>query len=346
MRSLICFCLLFPLIASAAGETVRGGSGRRAGRGATTRASSPAAPGATANCTLAAAGRKALSAIYGTCAVGQTMQPNPSNDRLPDNGVCAGSASSDRDTRSLSALWARRPRSCGATGTPHYSQESPRMSVLRGNVIDAAPRGHNDCSAFVSSILHTSGSRISPRDRDYKAFSTAAIIGWGSGGDCFNVPRFSESTSLLPGDIVVARGGDEGHVIMVDRVGADPFGLRKVASVQQCDRQPNFNDWDFTITESTGKKVGGRKIGPSIWDAKGTFKSKSLSTAVHIARAYIDLYKSACREKFGVRSETKFQRGSYRSRLLRHRGTSDAQCRNPNPPKLRGEECVRSCGNN
>ena len=330
MRKFIYFCLLFPLFADAAPETVRGSSGRRS-RNRT-----------EVNCHIAAAGRMTLSAIYGTCQAGQTMLPNASNERLPEDGVCAGTSSSDRDLRGLQSLYNRRERNCGASKPPQYSQSAPRMTYQRG-VIDPAPNGKNDCSAFVSSILHASGSRIRPNETSFKAYTTASIVGWGDGDDCFAIPKFTESTSLLPGDLIVGRRGRHGHVVMVDRVGADPFGLRKIGSIRQCEQQPNFRDWDFTITESTGKTVNKRKIGPSIWDIKGSFRASSRANANHIVRAYMDLWKSACREKFGTSATTKFSSGNYRSRLLRYQGASRAQCRNSNPPKLRGEQCVQSC---
>lgn len=268
------------------------------------------------------------------------MQPSPSDERLPSGGVCSNSAA--RETRSLSSLWRSNGRSCGSSAKPHYSQRAPRMTYRRG-VLDPAPNGTNDCSAFVSSIIYSSGLRVTPKQSNFVAFTTANMISWGEGGDCFKVGRFTENSSVVPGDVIVARRHGVGHVVMVDRVGEDPFGLRKIASVNDCKREPNFRDWDFTLTESTAKRASGIKIGPSIWDAKKSFSYSARGGNNHSARVFVDLWRSACEAKFGKPRALKFQNGTYKSRLIRHAGNSVVGCTNPNPPELKNQDCVKSC---
>ena len=112
-----------------------------------------------------------------------------------------------------------------------------------------------DCSAYVSSAIGAAGFRYKP-GVDNKAIyvrqnSSKFMNAKSSGFSCFDNISVSKNSSIKPGDIAAVNG----HVVMVDRVGADPFGLKKINQISQCDNL-NYRNFDFSISQSSPSKNG------------------------------------------------------------------------------------------
>lgn len=113
-----------------------------------------------------------------------------------------------------------------------------------------------DCSAFVFTAYATAGLKMKS-GRPLKASDSWA---WGSGAyvepqknglTCLQKISVTPTTSLQNGDIVAVYG----HVLILDRVGADPFGLRKISRREDCSKVSS-QDFDFTVLQSSNSKGG------------------------------------------------------------------------------------------
>lgn len=113
-----------------------------------------------------------------------------------------------------------------------------------------------DCSGFVYTGLAASGLRLSP-GVDMKATGV-----YGISSDMFVEPENNQMTclqkisvtpqsTLKAGDVVAIYG----HVVMIDSVGADPFGINRVGSSAGCSNL-QAKDFDFVIIQSD-PSIGG-----------------------------------------------------------------------------------------
>ncbi len=112
-----------------------------------------------------------------------------------------------------------------------------------------------DCSAYVSSAIAAAGFRYKPGIDNKAVFvrqsSEQFISAKNSGFSCFDNITLTKTETIKPGDIA----GVHGHVVMVDKVGADPFGIKKLTSVSQC-ATIDITNFDFTISQSSPIKNG------------------------------------------------------------------------------------------
>ncbi len=107
-----------------------------------------------------------------------------------------------------------------------------------------------DCSAFVSSAVAVAGMRYSPK------VSNKTIFVRQSSGDfvdpvksnwkCFDRITVKPKVSLMAGDIMAVYG----HVVIIDRVGEDPFGIRNIQNATNC-VNVSYKNFDFTIMQSS-----------------------------------------------------------------------------------------------
>lgn len=185
-----------------------------------------------------------------------------------------------------------------------------------------------DCSAYVSSGIAAAGLRYKPSIQNKPIFirmtSRDFINAKNSGFSCFDNVTVTSQSSIKPGDIV----GVPGHVVVVDKVGVDPFALRFVNNINGCNKL-NYKDFDITITQSSPSKGG---IGVNKYKVKDY-----LDETTKMRTAFTQMGYYACLAKF--------QGKSYKPEVaewgfIRHKGTADCM---DERISMVGESCVQSC---
>lgn len=189
-----------------------------------------------------------------------------------------------------------------------------------------------DCSAYVFSSLAAAGLKMDPDPK--KPLKAELVHGIGSGAfkepqsnglRCLAKISVTKDKTILPGDVVAING----HVVMVDHVGADPFGLAKIKTVGDCTAAKlPYADFDFVFAMSSPSKSG---IGINRVQARDYLKEtttyKDGMTRYAVA---------ACKAKFGVASTVDTSSLS----VTRHKKT--AECKDQ-ALTLQNEDCVDSC---
>ncbi|MES2801434.1 MAG: hypothetical protein V4654_02995 [Bdellovibrionota bacterium] len=185
-----------------------------------------------------------------------------------------------------------------------------------------------DCSAYVSASIAAGGLRYKPGVENKAIYirqnSSKFINAKSSGFTCFNNVTATPSTSILPGDIV----GVSGHVVIVDKIGADPFALKRLKSATECNSM-STSYWDFSVSQSSPSKGG---IGLNKYIAKDYLRESTKMTT-----AFMGIAKAACQAYFGGKSVAT-PSSSYG--ILRHNGT--ASCYSPRI-QMAYQSCVSQC---
>ncbi|MGZ3744078.1 MAG: hypothetical protein ACXWRA_09585 [Pseudobdellovibrionaceae bacterium] len=186
-----------------------------------------------------------------------------------------------------------------------------------------------DCSGFVYTGIATAGLRLNPG----QAVKASGVNGISStmfvepdknGLGCFAKITLTPKLDLQAGDIVAVPG----HVIMIDSVGSDPFGLNGIRTVDACSNlEPK--DFDFVIIQSSPSK---NAVGMNRYQARDYLYESDKMRAGLVKYAYY-----ACLARVNNRSYTP-NLGSLS--VIRHRLTSE--CLGPRI-KLAQESCVQSC---
>lgn len=185
-----------------------------------------------------------------------------------------------------------------------------------------------DCSAYVSAAIAAGGLRYKPGVENKAVFirqnSTKFINAKSSGFSCFNNAPMTSNVSLVTGDIIGVRG----HVLMIDKIGSDPFGLKRLKSVSDCGSL-DVNYFDFTVIQSSPSKNG---IGINKYVARDYLKESS-----KMYTAFMGIGKAACQAYFnGVNVTTP----STDYGILRHNGS--VNCISPKI-KIANQSCVSQC---
>ncbi len=188
-----------------------------------------------------------------------------------------------------------------------------------------------DCSAYVSSAIAASGFRYKP-GIDNKAIyirqnSQKFIDAKTSGFLCFNNITMNHSETIKPGDIAGVRG----HVIMIDKVGADPFGIKKLSNATQC-ANIDISGFDFTISQSSPSKNG---IGINKFIARDYLAEQGATGKMRIL--FNEMAKSACNAYF---KNTSVKPSNADWGIIRHNGK--AECLAPRI-QMTNQSCVRQC---
>lgn len=193
-----------------------------------------------------------------------------------------------------------------------------------------------DCSSLVSSAAAAGGLRYKPgvgnkavfvRQSSYKFMDPAA-----SGFTCYKNVSVSKQASLQPGDIAAVSG----HILTVDTIGADPFGIKRLSSVAECSSL-NTKYFDFTIAQSSSSKNG---IGIHKYLAKDYLNEVDPATEGSVRKMktlFLAVGQAACKAYFQNTTSTP---KSSAWGLIRHKGTSECLA-----PKMQiaGQSCVSSC---
>lgn len=208
------------------------------------------------------------------------------------------------------------------------SDENSPLDLLSDAGSGTSVRGI-DCSAFVFSSLASSGLKLHP-DKKLKAIlvngvsSTMFLNPADNGMPCLQKVKMGVSGTLKEGDIAAVSG----HVVMIDSVGKDPFGLARAKTQSQC-ASLTADGFDFVIIQSSPSKKG---IGIN------RYKSADyLQETTSMKNGFEAYAKQACTAKFHgkdvLMSTDNFQ-------VDRH--SQSATCR-AQSIALVGESCAKNC---
>jgi len=189
-----------------------------------------------------------------------------------------------------------------------------------------------DCSGFITTSVLAGGLRLK-QNVSSKAAQTSGVNAAmfsnpaGNGLSCFARVPSTKTQSLISGDIIA----NSGHVIMVDRTSADPFGVASAKTTGDCDHVSSSN-FDFTIIQSSASKGG---IGMN------RYRAADFLAGYTAMRTGLEAYaKSFCRVRLGVDSEETLANPS-EAVVVRHTGA--AGCMDAALP-LTGQNCLQACG--
>jgi hypothetical protein len=190
-----------------------------------------------------------------------------------------------------------------------------------------------DCSGFVFTSLAAAGLKIRAETRSKAVFVNGVSASMffdpkSSGLTCFDLVEFDRHRNILPGDIIASKG----HVVIVESVGKDPFGINQIQSDKDC-RLENFpiEKIDFVILQSSPFKGG---LGVQKARAAAFFADPDEKAMLDAVLRWAEI---ACHAKFS-RQSLKAQ--SFGASLVRHSET--APCFDQ-PIPLEGEACIDSC---
>ncbi len=185
-----------------------------------------------------------------------------------------------------------------------------------------------DCSAFVSAAVAMSGFRYAPGLPNKAIYtrqgSSAFIDAAASGFTCFENITVSPQKTILAGDII----GVKGHVVAIDRVGKDPFGLALISKESECVNL-NYANFDFDIAQSSPSKGG---IGINKFKISDYLPGENKMQA-----AFVGMGKQACLAKFQNKN---IKPKNSEWGFVRHKGTAECMAARTT---MTGEACAQKC---
>ena len=193
-----------------------------------------------------------------------------------------------------------------------------------------------DCSSLISAAAGAGGLRYKPGLENKAIFirqsSEKFINAAASGFTCYQNITVTPSNSIKAGDIAAVHG----HVLMIGRVGEDPFGFKKFASASACN-SVNSRNFDFTLVHSSATKNG---MGINKYVAKDYLNEVNPDTIGSVEKMrtlFTSMGQAACKAYFTGKVLTP---KSSEWGIIRHKGT--AACLAPKI-KMAGQSCVSSC---
>ncbi len=295
--------------------------------------------------------RWAFATAYQTC---QSLEMNPLNAKTPDmqgikiTGKHPDGVGNKREIASLSTVQATHPYIKGITsygqtcfnvrnnpliydygGKPYATTAANSPIDLHKNNGDGTSVLGIDCSGFVFTAMAAAGLKMKS-GRDLKASDSWA---WGStsyvepqnnGLTCLAKISVTPTSTMKAGDIVAVQG----HVILIDKVGADPFGIAGAKTEKDC-AALTAAGFDFIVAQSS-PSVGA--VGINRFEAKDYLPTSSKMNAGLQKYAYY-----TCLAKVNNKTYTP-NLGTLS--VVRHKGTAD--CVAPRVT-LAHESCIQSC---
>ncbi len=214
-------------------------------------------------------------------------------------------------------------------GKPYATTSSSSTLDLFKDSGDGTNVLGTDCSGFIYTGLATAGLRLSPG----KSIKASGVNGINSlmyvepeknGLSCLAKITLTSKSDLKAGDIVAVPG----HVIMIDSVGNDPFGLNGIKTADACERlEPK--DFDFVIIQSSPSK---NATGMNRYQAKDYLYESDKMRAGLTQYAYY-----ACLARLNNKDYTP-NLGTLS--VIRHKLTPDCM---GTRIKLAQESCIQSC---
>ena len=295
--------------------------------------------------------RWAFATAYQSC---QTLTMEPLSSKTPNiQGITITGKHSDgignkRMISSLAKVDATHPyiKDVASYGESCFDVRSnpliydyggkPYVTTATSSPIDLFKNGGDgtsvlgiDCSGFVFTSMAAGGLRL----KSGRTLKASDALAWGStsyvepqnnGLTCLSKITVTPTTSLHAGDIVAVQG----HVIMIDKVGADPFGIANAKTTSDCSALTS-KGFDFVIAQSS-PSVGA--VGINHFVAKDYLPTESKMDVGLTKYAYY-----ACLAKINNKSYTP-NLGTLS--VVRHKGTSDCI---DTRVALAHESCIQSC---
>jgi len=216
-----------------------------------------------------------------------------------------------------------------------------------------------DCSGFISGAFFASGLKMTMEStpQNYRRTTSTIVSDYKSGKSCFEKPKNSIDDLLKEGDMFNMKRKKKlgqsasGHVVMIDRVGDDPLGVKKVVSsfqnkqsskeeaLKKCSAL-NKSDMDFGVIHSSTARVSGSGV------IKTNFSAYNSDTATQLVLKA----RKACKhfiEKPGEGYLDPTPSGTG-GNLLRHKGAVEPKCIFP-PNQyayLPASSCLNGCYKN
>ncbi|WP_413942626.1 hypothetical protein [Bdellovibrio sp. HCB-162] len=186
-----------------------------------------------------------------------------------------------------------------------------------------------DCSGYVFTSMATAGLRL----KAGRALKASDSWAWGSssyvepqdnGLTCLSKISVTPAVSMKAGDIVAVYG----HVLLIDKVGADPFGIASAKTEADC-KKITSDGFNFVVAQSAPSKGG---IGINYYEARNYLPTSSKMKTGLEKYAYY-----ACMAKVSNKTYTP-NVGTLS--VVRHKGTPE--CMAPRV-KMARESCIQSC---
>lgn len=216
-------------------------------------------------------------------------------------------------------------------GKPYTSTSNDKLLDLFRNAGSGSKELGIDCSAFVYSSYAVSGLKLK-KETSLKASLIRGVSSsmmadpQKNGLTCLEHAKFKRGETLKPGDIISIRG----HVIMVEDVGPDPFGIAKLDSATACKLSNiSVKNFQFTLFQSSPSKGS---IGINRMQARDYLTDSGTMGAGLREHAV-----NACKAQF---SSSVIASSSSKTSIVRHSGS--AQCRDT-ALSLAKEDCLSSC---
>ncbi len=297
---------------------------------------------------------KEFSVGYQSCnavAITALTLSSPSLDGITVTGDHVSGTGLTREVTDAAAVFRTNPYYAGrrspaggcftATGSPliYDYGGKPYASSAAGSAIDLfknAGTGTSalgvDCSGFVTTAVLTAGLRlkqnVSNKAPQSGGVNAAMYTNPSANGlTCFARLTSTKTEEIRSGDVIASTG----HVVMVDKVKDDPFGIAAAKTAADCDRA-SVSNFRFTIIQSSPSKSG---IGMNRYLASEYFAGTTGMKTGMTAYA-----RSFCRVRLGLDPPTTLA-NTTQAVIVRHQG--GAACTDARIP-LAGESCLAGCG--
>lgn len=216
-------------------------------------------------------------------------------------------------------------------GKPYTTSSNEKLLDLFRNAGSGSKELGIDCSGFVYSAYAVAGLKLK-RESSLKASLVRGVSSSmmaepeKNGLTCLEHVKFKRDDTLKAGDIISIRG----HVIMVEDVGPDPFGINKIDSESACKLSNiSVKNFQFTLFQSSPSKgsIGINRMPANHYlTDSGTMGAGLREHAVN-----------ACKARF---SSGTIASKSSKTSIVRHKGTPE--CRDT-ALSLVKEDCLGSC---
>lgn len=200
-----------------------------------------------------------------------------------------------------------------------------------------------DCSGFIFSAIARGGLKLAPN----KTLKAVLVHGTSArmfknpsknGMTCFDSVVDIKTTTIQPGDIIAS----DGHIVMVDRVGDDPLGLKRAKNAMDCNPKIlTSNGFDFVVSQSTPWKNG--------MGIQQSVAKDYLMSSTTFQKGLVQLAQYFCQQRFKTANTTAINiEPSLAAKpdlsgidVIRHKGTTE--CLATKPIALSYESCVDNC---
>lgn len=289
--------------------------------------------------------RWVMATAYQSC---QVLQQKPVDSSTPNlSGVAKENAVDSvgwgRKYTNLTALRASHPYVHGITYGPGCVDASVKplvydyggSAVVQSSKLNVFVNGGSggsalgiDCSAFVSAGLASSGLLYVKNTQNkavYKRYATKDFVNpEASNWSCYSRISVSASQVIRPGDLATIRG----HIVAIDQVGNDPFGIQGFTTASQCDTIDG-KKFDFVVIQSSPSK---NSIGIHRHRAYDYLSGEST-----MRKLFVDYAKAACKARLnGTTTKPMLTDMS----IIRHLGTPECLATRV---QMVNESCIASC---